>query len=313
MREARLVLLLPILFSLIVLLGCDNVSSDDSITSTREECDGVPDCTSVVASELTSIEDEGQHVLHFLCPQEAPNIHSMDVDQNDNIIVEVMSYSENAVTVLFRKQVPEISGLYQAFLGCSTEPFAGGERFRGRGSIPDGLPDDPSEPPGRAIRTPDACSNEIPDCVNVLSAVHKIGHLKTHKDDLECPDSHPWYAAYTYSVTSGWVTIFENPASKLRFDGRGDSFIINNLSPFHDHHWQISIACTAGCTYAPGGCPCEGGKFGCRNDPGCRTTVKRETRCVRGSCWTVWTETCPDGEMWTCNTTLGWVCCESCT
>ena len=314
MRRAKLVLLLPFLIIFVFLSGCDSVSSDDSITSTRTECENVPDCVSYKASEITSIEGDGQHVLHFLCPDKAPNIHNMDVDQNDNIIVEVMSYSENAVTVLFRKQVPDLSGRYQVFLGCSTEPFVGGEQFAGRGSIPGGLPDDPSEvPTDENFKTPDACSDEIPDCMGVLSKRHRIGHFKTHKDNIVCPDSHPWYAAYTYTVSSILVTVTEDPFSKLRFDGRGDSFVITNLSPIHDHHWQISVACSAGCTYAPGGCPCEGGKIGCRNDPGCRTTVKRETRCVRGSCWTVWSETCPDGETWTCNTTLGWVCCESCT
>ena len=316
MREAKLVLILPLLITLIIITGCDNVSSNDSITTSREECDGVPDCTSVEASELTSINGDGEHVLHFVCPGEAPNIHNMDVDQNDNIIVEATQWSENAVTISFRKQVQEKAGLYQVFLGCSTETFMGGERFRGRTSVPDGLPDDPSEAPTEAnFKTPVACNSEIPDCVDVLSKRHKIGHLKTHKDDLECPDTHPWYAAYNDTTSSIVVTVTENPASKLRFDGRGDSFLITNWSLIHDHHWQISIACSAGCTYAPGGCPCEGGKFGCRNDPGCRTTVPRMTECTSNhtNCWSVWEETCPDEAVWTCNTTLGWTCCESCS
>jgi len=306
---------IPFFIALIFAAGCDNVSSNDSITTSREECDGVPECTSVEASELTAIDGDGRHVLHFSCPDEAPFIHNMDVDQNDNIIVEVLDWSENAVTVSFRKQVSEMSGIYQAYLGCSTEEYDGGERFRGRASIPDGLPDDPSEEPTEAnFTTPVACDDEIPDCVDVTSVRHKIGHLKTHKDDLECTDSHPWYAAYNYTVSSVIVSVTENPASKLRFDGRGDSFLITNFSPIHDHHWQIAIACSAGCTYAPGGCPCADNKsFGCRNDPGCRTTVSRTTRCARGSCWTVWEETCKDGTQWTCNTTLAWVCCQSCT
>ncbi|GJM15395.1 MAG: hypothetical protein DHS20C13_07220 [Thermodesulfobacteriota bacterium] len=315
MRQAKVVLI-PFLFTLIFISACDNVSSNDSITTSREECDGVPDCTSVEASELTSIDGDGHHVLHFICPDQAPNIHNMDVDQNDNIIVEVLDWSENAVTVSFRKQVAEMSALYQPFLGCSTETFVGGERFRGRTSIPDGLPDDPSEVPTEAnFRTPVACSSEIPNCMDVLSKLHKIGHLKTHKDDLECPNTHPWYAAYNDTTSSVLVSVTENPASKLRFDGRGDSFLITNWSPIHDHHWQISIACSAGCTYAPGGCPCGDKKLGCRNDPGCRTTMPRTSQCSpdHEECWTVWEETCPDGEVWTCNTTLGWVCCDSCT
>ena len=314
MRQVKL-LLIPFFITLIVVSGCNNVSSNDSITTSREECDGVPDCTSVEASELTSIEEDGIHVLHFICPEEAPNIHNMDVDQNDNIIVEVIEWSENAVTVSFRKQVPEMSGLYQPFLGCSTELFVGGERFRGRSSIPDGLPDDPSEVPTEAnFKTPNACRSDIPDCLNVLSVRHKIGHLKTHKDDIECPGTHPWYAAYNYTTSSIAVTVLENPASKLRFDGRGDSFFITNLSLIHDHHWQIAIACSAGCTYASGGCPCTGGKFGCRNDPGCETTMSRTTECTpdQGSCWSVWQETCDNGDIWTCNTTLFWTCCETC-
>ena len=316
MRDSNLFLLLPIFASLILLSACNNVSSNDSITTSREECENVPNCTSVEASELTSIVENGLHVLHFVCPEEAPNIHNMDVNQNDNIIVEVISLSENGVTVSFRKQFQQQMGIYQAFLGCSTEPYAGGERFSGRTSIPDNFLDEPSEvPTPENFRTPDACDSEIPNCLNVLSAVHKIGHLKTHKDNLECPDTHPWYAAYTDTTTSALVTVTENPFSKLRFDGRGDSFLITNWSAFHDHHWQISIACSAGCTYAPGGCPCKDKKFGCRNDPGCRTTVPRTTQCSpdHEECWTVWEETCPDGDVWTCNTTLGWVCCDSCT
>lgn len=315
MREAILVLLLSFIVPLL-LASCDSVSSNDSIAASREECEGVVDCTSVEASELTTIEENGTHVLHFVCPDEVPNIHNLDVDQNDNIIVEVMEWSENGVTVSFRKQVQERSGIYQAFLGCSTEPYNGGERFAGRASQPDDLPDDPSEAPTpENFTTPDACNSDIPNCLNVLSAVHKIGHLKTHKDDLECPNTHPWYAAFTDSATSPLVTVTENPFSKLRFDGKGDSFFITNFSPIHDHHWQISIACSAGCTYAPGGCPCHGGKLGCRNDPGCRTTSGPMNQCSpdEEECWTVWGETCPNGDIWECNTTLGWVCCQGCT
>ena len=147
MRDVRLVLLLSFFIVPMLLVGCNSVSSNDSITTSREECGGVPDCTSVVASELTNIVEDGLHVFHFNCPDEAPNIHNLDVDQNDNIIVEIFEWSENAVTVYFRKQVQERSGFYQAFLGCSTEPYNGGERFAGRTSQLDDLPDDPSEVP----------------------------------------------------------------------------------------------------------------------------------------------------------------------
>ena len=312
MKDTNLLLLLLLFTSFIFVSACNNVSSNDSITNSREECENVPNCTSVEVSELTSIIEDGLHVLHFVCPQETPNIHNIDVDQNDNLIVEVIEWSENAVTVSFRKQVSEMSAFYQAFLGCSTEPFVGGERFTGRGSVPDGLPDDPSE---ADFETPNACRSDISDCVNIVSVRHKIGHLKTHKDNLECSDTHPWYAAYNDTTSSIVVTVTENPVSKLRFDDRGDSFLVTNFSPIHDHHWQIAIACSAGCTYAPGGCPCEGGKFGCRNDPGCETTMARTTQCTsdQADCWTVWEETCTDGVEWTCNTTLGWTCCESCT
>lgn len=44
-------------------MGCDNVSSIDSITTSREECDGFPECTSVEASELTAIDGDGRHLL----------------------------------------------------------------------------------------------------------------------------------------------------------------------------------------------------------------------------------------------------------
>jgi hypothetical protein len=315
MREVILVLLLSFIVPML-LAGCDSVSSNDSITASREECDGVPDCTSVEASELTTIEENGTHVLHFVCPDEVPNIHNIDVDQNDNVIVEVMEWSENGVTVSFRKQIPERAGLYQAFLGCSTGPFESGERFSGRSSLPDDFADEPSEAPTpENFRTPDACNSQIPECLNVLTKRHAIGHLKTHKVDVHCPDSNPWYAANSHTVSSGAVTVVENPFSKLRFDSRGDSFLVTNWSPFHDHHWQISIACSAGCTYKPGGCPCGDKKLGCRNDPGCKTTSGPMNQCSpdEEECWTVWGETCPNGDMWECNTTLGWVCCQSCT
>ena len=188
-------------------------------------------------------------MLHFICPDEAPNIHNMDVDQNDNIIVSVIEWSENAVTVSFRKQVPEMAGLYQPFLGCSTELFNGGERFRGRGSIPDGLPDDPSEVPTEAnFKTPTACHKQLSvDCINVLSKRHRIGHLKTHHEEMRCPDTHPWYAAYESSTSSPVVVVIEVVGNQLRFQDKGDSFYITNLSLIHDHHWQIAIACSAGC------------------------------------------------------------------
>lgn len=312
MRSLEL-LLIPLFITLIFAAGCDSVSSNDSITTSREECEGVPDCSSVEASDLTPIDADGKHVLHFACPGDAPYIHNIDVDQNDNIIVEVLGWSENAVTVSLRKQAAGMSGLYQVFLGCSTEMYTGGERLRIRASVPDGLPDDASAAAEADFKTPAACTDDIPDCVDVLSIRHKIGHLKTHKDDIECPATHPWYAAYNYTVSSLLVTVTEDPASKLRLDDRGDSFLITNFSPVHDHHWQIAVACSAGCTYAPGGCPCDDKTYGCHNDPGCRTTVSRTTRCARGSCWTVWEETCEDGVEWSCNTTLAWVCCQSCT
>ena len=315
MREARLsavLLLIGVLFA----AGCSDSSSNDSILSSREECDGVPECVSVTASELNSIAGDGIHVLHFACPDEAPNIHNIDVDQNDNVNFVVTAWSENAVTVKFFKQTPEMDAFYQAFLGCSPEPYTDEERFAGRSSVPDSLPDEASEPPApENFRTPDACDAQIPDCVNKLTRRHRIGHLKTHKVDVVCPDTHPWYAVYTDTVSSFSVTVIENPFNKLRIDGRGDSFFVTNLSAIHDHHWQISIACSGGCEYAPGGCPCGDKKFGCHNDPGCRTTVSRTTRCTpdESTCWTVWEEECPDGEQWECNTTLGWVCCQSCT
>jgi len=63
------------------MLGCDSASSDNSITISREECLGVPDCISVTASGLETIEGEGVHTLHLVCPDEAPNIHNIDVLQ----------------------------------------------------------------------------------------------------------------------------------------------------------------------------------------------------------------------------------------
>ena len=184
----------------------------------------------------------------------------------------------------------------------------------------DGATPDQSTPPpistqtDARIKTPDACDSNIPDCLNVLSKPHKIGHLKTHKEILKCPSSHPWYAVWTSSTTSALVTVTEDPFAKIRFTGRGDAFLVTNLSPIHDHHWQISIACSTGCQFAPGGCPCGKGEFGCRSDPGCKTTISRTTRCTPddASCWTTWTETCKDGKVWECNTTLFWTCCNTC-
>ena len=117
--------------------GCDSASSDDSVTVSREECVGVPDCTSVTATELETIQGEGIHTLHLVCPDETPNIHNMDVDQNDNIITQVFNWSENGVSVYFKNQDTDRSGVYQAFLGCSSEPYTNGERFNGRTSLPD--------------------------------------------------------------------------------------------------------------------------------------------------------------------------------
>ena len=298
-------------------LGCDNASSDNSITISREECLGVPDCVSVTASDLETLEGNEVHTLHLVCPDDTPNIHNIDVNQNDNIIVQVFNWSENGVSVYFKNQDPEQDGIYQPFLGCSNAPFTNGERFNGRVSLPDNIPDVPSDPPDTAnarFVTPNACDSNIPECLNVLSSVHRIGRLKTHKDDLRCPDSHPWYAAWNSSVTSGLVSVTEIPFDPLRLDGKGNGFLVTNWSPVHRHHWQIAIACSQGCQYAPGGCPCGGGKFGCRNDPGCKTTMSRMTECASNdtNCWSVWQETCMDGDVWECNTTLGWTCCETC-
>jgi hypothetical protein len=306
---------------MVSILGCDSASSDNSIITSREECLGVPDCTSVAASELETIKGEGIHSLHFVCPDEAPNIHNIDVDRNDNITFQVFNWSENGVSVFFKNQDPERVGIYQPFLGCSSEPFTSGERFDGSVSLPNIIPDVPSDPPPGAnntnarFETPDACDSSIPECLNVLSGVHRIGHLKTHIKHYKCPDSHPWYAAWNSSVTSGAVIIIEDSIfSKLRFEGRGNLFSITNLSLIHDHHWEIAIACSKGCDFAPGGCPCGKGKFGCRNDPGCKTTMSRRTECTpdESSCWSVWEETCMDGDVWECNTTLIWTCCETC-
>ena len=260
MRRSKLFLLGTVFLFIIMvsILGCDSASSDNSITISREECLGVPDCTSVTASELETIEGDGVHTLQLVCPDEAPNIHNMDVDQNDNIIVQVFNWSENGVSVYFKNQVPEQVGIYQASLGCSTEPFSNGERFNGRVSVPDDIPDVPSDPPSGVnttnakFETPNACDSNIPDCLNVLSVVHKIGHLKTHKDDLRCPDSHPGYAAWNSSTTSRWVSVTEIPLDPLRFDGKGNGFLVTNWSAFHDHHWQISIACSTGLSICRG-------------------------------------------------------------
>ncbi len=294
--------------------ACDSIAtSNPPLESTREECLNIPNCTSVVANQLTAIEGDGVHSLSLGCPDEAPNIHNMDVDQDRNVDVVVIDWQVDSVHALFRKRDPDQLGRYQVFLGCSPDPYEIGERFGGQYFGPLNVPDDPSDPPEDA--PPDACDSSIPDCFNVLGARHKAGHLKTHKDDLVCPPSHPWYAlAWVHAKQSIWISIHEDPVAKIRFEGRGDAFLVTNWSPTHDHHWQIAIACSGACDYAPGGCPNPHCKSGCRNDPGCRTIIPRKTECAghTGNCWTTWEEQCPDGEQWTCDTVQFWTCCESC-
>ena len=308
----KTLLILPILLALALISACNNSSSNDSILSSREECDGVENCVSVETESMV-IAGDGIHVLHFNCPDEVPNIHNIDVDQNDNVNVVVINWNDDAVTVKFSNQDPDREGYYQAFLGCSDVSFEesdGVERFTGRTTIPDGIPDVASDVPHSV---PQACNESIPDCVNVVTKRHGIGHLKTHKVDVNCPDGH-FFARYTDHRSSGWVSITEDPFNKLFFDRKGMSFLVTNWSAFHDHHWQIAIACSSACQYADGGCPCGKGHFGCHNDPGCKTTMSM-TECDPndpGNCWQVWSETCTNGDTWECNTTLGWVCCESC-
>ena len=68
MRRSKLFLLGTVFLFIIMvsILGCDSASSDNSITISREECLGVPDCTSVTASELETIEGDGVHTLHLV-------------------------------------------------------------------------------------------------------------------------------------------------------------------------------------------------------------------------------------------------------
>lgn len=306
--------LLPLLLVLVITAGCNNSSSNDSILSSREECDDVPGCVSV-ETEFMEIPGDGLQVLHFDCPEEAPNIHNIDVDQNDNVNVVVINWTESGVTVKFFNQDPDMIGFYQTFLGCSTVSFDdsdGIERFTGRTTRPDALVEAESEVPHE---TPQACDSSIPDCVNVPTKRHAIGHSKTHKIDVHCPDKH-FFARYKDHRSSHWVTITEDPFNKLFFDRKGMSFWVTNWSAFHNHHWQIAIACSSACQYADGGCPCGDKHDGCHNDPGCPTTEPRRTECDPddpGNCWSVWGETCSDGTQWECNTTLGWPCCESCS
>lgn len=294
--------------------NCGNSSSNDSILSSREQCDGVSECVSV-ETESMKIPGDGLHVLHFDCPNDAPYIHNIDVDQNDNVNVVVMGWTESGVTVKFFNPDPEHIGFYQTFLGCSSEPFMEeGERFGGRSTKPGSLPDAASEIPTEANwKTPDACDDTIPDCKSVLTKRHKIGKLKTQKKDVYCPDK-TWYVRHKDRVSSHWVRVTPDYFTKLPWNSKGMSFFITNFSASHDHHWQISIACSSSCEYAPGGCPCGKHKIGCNNDPGCKTTTPRTSRCTPNhqSCWSVWGETCSDGIKWECNTTLGWPCCQSC-
>ncbi len=294
--------------------NCGGSCSNDSIFSSREQCNGIPGCVSV-ETESKEIPGDGLHVLHFDCPIDAPYIHNIDVDQNDNVNVVVMGWSESGVTVKFFKQDPELIGLYQTFLGCSAEPFKQeGERFTGRSTIPESLPDTASEIPTEANYTaPDACDDSIPNCINVLTKRHKIGKLATHTVDVYCPNK-TWYARYKDKRSSHSVRVTPDLFTKLPWDSKGASFFVTNLSLFHDHHWQIAIACSGSCEYEPGGCKCGDKKFGCHNDPGCKTTTPRTTRCSpdQEECWSVWGETCSDGTKWECNTTLGWPCCSSC-
>jgi hypothetical protein len=309
--RTKTILILPLLLAFVLISACNNSSSSDSLLSSREECGGVPACVSV-ETEFMEILGDGVHVLHFDCPEEAPNIHNIDVDQNDNVNVVVINWTEIGVTVKFFTQDPERNGFYQTFLGCSAVSFEdsdGIERFTGRTTRPDALVEAESEVPHEI---PQACDNSIPDCINVATQRHAIGHSKTHKIDVNCPKDY-FFVRYKDHRSSHWVSIVEDPFSSRFFDHKGMSFLVTNWSAIHNHHWQIAIACSSACQYADGGCPCGKGHFGCHNDPGCKTTEPRKTECASpGDCWSVWGETCSDGSQWECNTTLGRVCCESC-
>lgn len=308
--------LLAALILFLILLGqsaCDSlITFGPELESTRDECLEVPNCQSVKATELTPIDGDGVHSLSLACPEATPHLHNIGLDQDRNVAMVVIDWLEDNVHVLLRKQDPEKLGRYQVYLGCSTTPYTTGDRLGAQYYGPEGN-DDGTEPPESA--PPDACRPDIPDCFNMVGARHKAGHLKTHKDDVVCPDSHPWYAlAWVHAHQSDWITITEDPAAKIRFRGRGDAFLVTNWSPTHDHHWQIAIACSGACDYAPGGCPDSHCKNGCRNDPGCKTIVPRKTECAghSGNCWTTWEEQCANGEMWFCDTVQFWTCCESC-
>lgn len=308
-------LLMYIVLLLMSPLGCNSVATDNPpLESDREECLNVSNCTSVAATQLTAIDGDGVHSLSLGCPDAAPNIHNIGIEQDRNVDITVVDWLTDSVHVLLRKQDPDQLGRYQIFLGCSPDPFVSGERFGGQYFGPLDLPaDDGSEPP--ESDPPNACNDNIPDCFNMVGARHKAGHLKTHKDDVVCPDHHPWYAlAWVHAHQSAWISIHEDPVAKIRFTDRGDAFLVTNWSPTHDHHWQIAIACSAACDYAPGGCPDNHCKNGCHNDPGCKTIVPRKTECAghSGSCWTTWEEQCSNGEQWFCDTVQFWTCCESC-
>ena len=309
-------LILPILLLLVFTVSCDETSSNNSLESAREECDGVPECVSF-ETEFMDIPGDGLHVFNYTCPEENPYIHNIDVARNDNVNFVVMDWSETSVTVKYFAQDPESEGLYQAFLGCSTMKFDesdGVERFSGSATKPESIPDEPSDiPTDENFSTPTACNESIPDCVNVTTKRHAIGHLKTHKINVHCPKGH-FFVRYSDHRSSGSVSIVEDPASKNFFARKGMSFFVTNWSATHDHHWQIAIACSSACQYADGGCPCGKGHYGCHNDPLCPVTQPRKSECGFGhvSCWDVWAETCKDGQQWECNTTLGWPCCQSC-
>ena len=154
----RQILVLPILLAVAFIISCNNTSSNDSLLSSREECDDVPNCVSV-ETEFMELPGDNIQVLQFNCPDEAPNIHNIDVDQNDNVNVVVINWTEDAVTVKFFNQDPERDGFYQTFLGCSDISFEesnGIERFTGRTTLPEGMPDIASDIPQSV---PQACNS----------------------------------------------------------------------------------------------------------------------------------------------------------